>query len=75
MAMQAAGLKYIGMRNEQAACYAAQAVGYLTGKPGVCLCVSGPGLLHVTGKPPQLHIVKKMSATSIILQVAWQTPR
>ncbi|CAD7089581.1 unnamed protein product [Hermetia illucens] len=49
MAMQAAGLKYIGMRNEQAACYAAQAVGYLTGKPGVCLCVSGPGLLHVTG--------------------------
>lgn len=49
MAMQAAGLKYIGMRNEQAACYAAQAIGYLTGKPGVCLVVSGPGLLHVTG--------------------------
>ncbi|XP_075165676.1 2-hydroxyacyl-CoA lyase [Haematobia irritans] len=49
MAFQAAGLKYIGMRNEQAACYAAQAIGYLTGKPGVCLVVSGPGLLHVTG--------------------------
>ncbi|KFB47839.1 hypothetical protein ZHAS_00015885 [Anopheles sinensis] len=49
MAMQAEGLKYIGMRNEQAACYAAQAIGYLTGKPGVCLVVSGPGLLHVTG--------------------------
>lgn len=49
MAMQAAGLKYIGMRNEQAACYSAQAIGYLTGKPGVCLVVSGPGLLHVTG--------------------------
>lgn len=32
MAFQAAGLKYIGMRNEQAACYAAQAIGYLTGK-------------------------------------------
>ena len=47
MAMQAAGLKYIGMRNEQAACYAAQAIGYLTKKPGVCLVVSGPGLLHV----------------------------
>lgn len=31
MAFQQAGLKYIGMRNEQAACYAAQAVGYLTG--------------------------------------------
>ncbi|KPJ13857.1 2-hydroxyacyl-CoA lyase 1 [Papilio machaon] len=49
LAFQAAGLKYIGMRNEQAACYAAQAVGYLTGKPGVCLVVSGPGLLHCIG--------------------------
>lgn len=49
MAMQQAGLKYIGMRNEQAACYAAQAIGYLTKKPGVCLVVSGPGLLHVCG--------------------------
>ncbi|XP_055384504.1 2-hydroxyacyl-CoA lyase 1 [Condylostylus longicornis] len=49
MAFQVAGLKYIGMRNEQAACYAAQAIGYLTGKPGVCLVVSGPGLLHCTG--------------------------
>lgn len=47
--MQVAGLKYVGMRNEQSACYAAQAIGYLTGKPAVCLVVSGPGLLHVTG--------------------------
>lgn len=49
MAIQAAGLKYIGMRNEQSACYAAQAIGYLTQKPGVCLVVPGPGLLHCTG--------------------------
>lgn len=49
MAMQMAGLKYIGCRNEQAACYAAQAIGYLTKKPGVCLVVSGPGLLHCCG--------------------------
>ncbi|KAJ0174660.1 hypothetical protein K1T71_009768 [Dendrolimus kikuchii] len=49
MIFQSVGLKYIGMRNEQAACYAAQAVGYLTGKPGVCLAVSGPGLLHCIG--------------------------
>lgn len=49
MAMQAAGLVYIGMRNEQSACYAAQAIGYLTGKPGVCLVVSGPGLIHAVG--------------------------
>lgn len=32
LAFQMAGLKYVGMRNEQAACYAAQAVGYLTGE-------------------------------------------
>ncbi|KAG8232273.1 hypothetical protein J437_LFUL011760 [Ladona fulva] len=49
VAIQQVGIKYIGMRNEQAACYAAQAVGYLTKRPGVCLVVSGPGLLHVIG--------------------------
>ncbi|XP_054268499.1 2-hydroxyacyl-CoA lyase 1 isoform X1 [Macrosteles quadrilineatus] len=49
VALQQAGLHYVGMRNEQAACYAAQAIGYLTRKPAVCLVVSGPGLLHVFG--------------------------
>ena len=49
IAAQRCGLHYIGMRNEQAACYAAQAIGYLTGMPGVCLAVSGPGLLHALG--------------------------
>ena len=49
IAAQNAGIHYIGMRNEQAAAYAAQAIGYLTGKPGVCLVVSGPGLLHTFG--------------------------
>ena len=48
-AAQAVGIKYIGMRNEQAAAYAAQAIGYLTRKPGACLAVSGPGLLHTIG--------------------------
>jgi 2-hydroxyacyl-CoA lyase 1 len=45
-AAQDAGIKYIGMRNEQSASYAAQAVGYLTGRPGACLVVSGPGVVH-----------------------------
>ncbi|XP_033342295.1 2-hydroxyacyl-CoA lyase isoform X2 [Megalopta genalis] len=49
LCMQAVGLQYLGFRNEQAACYAAQAYGYLTRKPAVVLCVSGPGLLHVFG--------------------------
>ncbi|CAK9799359.1 2-hydroxyacyl-CoA lyase 1 [Anthophora quadrimaculata] len=49
LSMQIAGLQYLGFRNEQAACYAAQAYGYLTTKPAAVLCVSGPGLLHVIG--------------------------
>ncbi|XP_048367731.1 2-hydroxyacyl-CoA lyase 1 isoform X1 [Sphaerodactylus townsendi] len=46
VAAQASGIKYVGMRNEQAASYAASAVGYLNGRPGVCLVVSGPGLVN-----------------------------
>ncbi|CAL8291081.1 unnamed protein product [Merluccius merluccius] len=49
MAAQAQGIKYVGMRNEQAACYAASAIGYLTARPGACLVVSGPGLIHALG--------------------------
>ncbi|XP_039266228.2 2-hydroxyacyl-CoA lyase 1-like [Styela clava] len=49
IAAQAVGIQYIGMRNEQAAAYAAGAIGYLTGRPGVCLVVSGPGLIHALG--------------------------
>jgi len=45
-ALQDAGLKFIGMRNEQAASYAAGAIGYLTGRPGCCLVVPGPGVIH-----------------------------
>jgi len=40
------GIKYVGFRNEQAAGYAAGVVGYLTGRPGCCLAVSGPGMIH-----------------------------
>ena len=46
VAAQQEGLEYVGMRNEQAACYAAQAMGFLTGWPAACLAVSGPGVLH-----------------------------
>src|SRR6201997_1802847 len=45
-AAQKEGIRYIGMRNEQSASYAAQAVGYLTGRPGAALVVSGPGVVH-----------------------------
>ena len=45
-AAQEEGIQYIGMRNEQSASYAAQAAGYMTGRPGACLTVSGPGVVH-----------------------------
>ena len=41
------GIRFISLRNEQAAAYAATAYGYLTGKPGVCISVGGPGVIHV----------------------------
>jgi 2-hydroxyacyl-CoA lyase 1 len=40
------GIRFIAFHNEQAAGYAASAYGYLTGKPGVLLTVSGPGCVH-----------------------------
>lgn len=45
-AAQKEGIKFIGFRNEQSASYAAGAVGYMTGRPGACLAVSGPGMVH-----------------------------
>jgi 2-hydroxyacyl-CoA lyase 1 len=46
VAAQKEGIRYVGMRNEQSASYAAQAIGYLTGRPGAALVVSGPGVVH-----------------------------
>ncbi|XP_067650519.1 2-hydroxyacyl-CoA lyase 1-like [Haliotis asinina] len=46
LAAQAEGIKFIAMRNEQAASYAASAIGYITKRPAVCLTVSGPGMVH-----------------------------
>ena len=43
---QASGLRYIGFRHEASAGAAAAIAGYLTGKPGICLTVSGPGFLN-----------------------------
>ncbi len=45
-ACQREGITYVGMRHEQAAAYAAQATGYLTGRMSVALAVSGPGMLN-----------------------------
>ncbi len=42
------GIKYVGMRHEMPATYAAQATSYLTGRLGASLVVSGPGALNAT---------------------------
>ncbi len=42
-ALQAEGIQFYGMHHEQGAAYAAQCMGYLTRRPGICLTVSGPG--------------------------------
>lgn len=44
--MQREGIRFYAFRNEQAASYAAGVTGYLTGRPGVCLTVCGPGMVH-----------------------------
>ncbi len=41
-----AGIRYIGMRHEQAAGYAAQSWSYLNGRIGACIVVSGPGMTN-----------------------------
>src|SRR5215813_6784385 len=46
VAAQKEGIAYLGVRNEQSAAYAAAAYGYLTGRPGACLTVTGPGVVH-----------------------------
>ncbi|KAK8711929.1 hypothetical protein V6N13_147185 [Hibiscus sabdariffa] len=40
------GIRFIAFHNEQSAGYAASAYGYLTGRPGLLLTVSGPGCVH-----------------------------
>ncbi|PIG88232.1 hypothetical protein AARAC_007202 [Aspergillus arachidicola] len=40
------GIRFVAFRNEQACSYAASIYGYMTGRPGVCLVVGGPGVLH-----------------------------
>lgn len=64
------GIRFVAFRNEQAAAYAATAYGYLTGRPGVCISVGGPGVLHVmTGVclPQAYHEVTTMLIMSEIV--------
>src|SRR5258708_30353292 len=60
-AAQKVGLPYIGMRNEQAASYAAGALGFLTAPPRPCILVTPP---PVTPRPsPPSHPPPKFLPT------------
>jgi hypothetical protein len=50
------------MRNEQAASRAAQAVGYLTGRPGAWLTVSGPGVVQRIAFRPRKRAARYLAA-------------
>ena len=51
-ACQDQGIAFVAMRNEQSASYAANAWGYFTNKPGICLTVGGPGFIHALAGTP-----------------------
>ncbi|MFT7518510.1 MAG: pyruvate oxidase [Kiritimatiellia bacterium] len=44
---QAGALRYIGIRHEGAAAFAASAYGKLTGRPAVCFAIAGPGATNL----------------------------
>ena len=44
--LHTSGINFYGFRNEQGASYSAGIEGYLTGRPGICLTVSGPGFTN-----------------------------
>lgn len=46
-ALYDAPFEHILMRHEQAAAHAADGYARITGKPGVCLCTSGPGFTNI----------------------------
>lgn len=44
--LHSSGINFYAFRNEQGASYAAGVEGYLTGRPGICITVSGPGFTN-----------------------------
>uniref|UniRef100_A0A7N8WIW1 2-hydroxyacyl-CoA lyase n=1 Tax=Mastacembelus armatus TaxID=205130 RepID=A0A7N8WIW1_9TELE len=66
MAAQAAGIRYVGMRNEQAACYAASVIGYLTGRVVSC-CPPPPVALADHGAITEAVSVLKAAKRPIVI--------
>jgi 5-guanidino-2-oxopentanoate decarboxylase len=49
------GIRHVGVRHEQAAGYAADAYARVTGRPGVALVTSGPGVLNLASAMAQAY--------------------
>jgi oxalyl-CoA decarboxylase len=73
---QAEGIRFIGFRHESNAGHAAAAAGFLTGKPGICMTVSGLGFLNGMGALanatrncfPMIHIAGSSTRAIVDLQ-------
>ena len=46
-AMDEAGLRHVGVRHEQGAGFMADGYARSSGRPGVCLVISGPGVTNI----------------------------
>ena len=46
--LPSSGIKHVSVRHEQGAGFAADGYARVTGKPGVCLIISGPGVTNIT---------------------------
>uniref|UniRef100_A0A8C5GPG1 2-hydroxyacyl-CoA lyase n=1 Tax=Gouania willdenowi TaxID=441366 RepID=A0A8C5GPG1_GOUWI len=67
MAAQAAGIKYLGMRNEQAACYAASAIGYLTGREASCCPPPPVSVAHPSDITEAISVLKAAKNPLVII--------
>ncbi|KAK2168480.1 hypothetical protein LSH36_16g00003 [Paralvinella palmiformis] len=61
MSIQSVGIKYVGMRNEQAAVYAAQIIGYLTKRPLIVISGAGESEQESMGTFQEYHQVDSAS--------------
>ena len=63
-AMHEEGINVIGCRHEESAGFMAQAWGYITKKPGIVVCGSGPGTINAV---PAMHVAQENTWPLIVL--------
>ncbi|OJI97858.1 hypothetical protein ASPVEDRAFT_123880 [Aspergillus versicolor CBS 583.65] len=66
------GIRFVAFRNEQACSYAASVYGYMTGRPGVCLVVGGPGIGNSSANNFPLLVLAGSAETTAVTKGAFQ---